>query len=174
MGGHAVTPAIYRILGKDLGALLELSDNAGEDEEADGPVEVLERNAAAYCCRCIRHLTTSPRHHCEPAEGRRKKCKHCSVMKHVCVPGAVTAAVKFFAAKIRGAQRNGSPEAPAETVIGEIPVATSPVAAPKSSLKRRASPVEEIRGNKQVCLGDNSSNDTGQAEADLFFSPWAE
>ncbi|EDN03573.1 predicted protein [Histoplasma mississippiense (nom. inval.)] len=88
--------------------------------------------------------------------------------------GAVTAAVKFFAAKIRGAQRNGSPEAPAETVIGEIPVATSPVAAPKSSLKRRASPVEEIRGNKQVCLGDNSSNDTGQAEADLFFNPWAE
>ncbi|EDN04754.1 predicted protein [Histoplasma mississippiense (nom. inval.)] len=38
--------------------------------------------------------------------------------------GAVTAAVKFFAAKIRGAQRNGSPEAPAETVIGEIPVAS--------------------------------------------------
>ncbi|KAG5292714.1 repeat set, removed [Histoplasma ohiense] len=66
---HPAITSVSFSLGQDLGTLFELTDNVGEDEEADSSVEVLERNTAAYCCHCIRHLTTSPHHHCEPAEG---------------------------------------------------------------------------------------------------------
>ncbi|KAG5301090.1 hypothetical protein I7I48_00983 [Histoplasma ohiense] len=59
-------------------------------------------------------------------------------------------------------------------MIDEIPVVTSLIAALKSLLKCHALSVEEIQNNKQVCLDDNFLNDTGQAEADLFFNLWME
>ncbi|KAG5292566.1 hypothetical protein I7I48_04693 [Histoplasma ohiense] len=50
---HPAITSVSSSLGQDLGMLFELTDNVGEDEEVDGLIEVLERNAAAYCCCCI-------------------------------------------------------------------------------------------------------------------------
>ncbi|EDN10982.1 predicted protein [Histoplasma mississippiense (nom. inval.)] len=76
----------------------------------------------------------------------------------------VTAAVKFFAVKIYETQQNGFFETLIETVIDEISVTTSLIAAFKSSLKHHVSLVEKIRSNKQICFDDNFLNDTDQPE----------
>lgn len=80
---YSVITSTSSSLSENLDALLELFNNTDKDEKVNSFVEILEKNTAVYCCCCIQHLTMFLHHHCESAEGQHKKCKHCSVMKHV-------------------------------------------------------------------------------------------